>query len=99
MEEKKTIKKTLRGKVVSAKMTDTAVVAVDRYIKHRMYGKYRRTTKRYKAHDPGNTVAVGDSVVIESCRPVSKEKRFRVVGGDGKVAAGKAGAAAGAGGK
>ena len=80
MEEKKTIRKTLRGRVVSVKMTDTAVVAVDRYVKHRMYGKYRRVTKRYKAHDPGNTVSVGDRVAIESCRPISKEKQFRVVG-------------------
>ena len=78
MEEKKN-KKTLRGTVVSAKMQDTAVVTVDRYVKHPIYGKYRRTTKRYKAHDPGNTASAGDVVVIESCRPISKEKTFRIV--------------------
>ena len=79
MEEKKTVKKTLTGKVVSIRMRDTVVVAVDRYIKHRMYGKYRRVTKKYKAHSPGFGLSVGERVRIESCRPISKEKRFRVV--------------------
>lgn len=78
MEEKKN-KKTLRGTAVSVRMRDTIIVAVDRYIKHPIYGKYRRTTKRYKAHDPGNKVSVGEHVVIESIRPVSKEKAFKVV--------------------
>ena len=72
-------KKTLRGTAVSTKMQDTVVVAVDRYVKHPLYGKYRRITKRYKAHCPGNTVAVGDAVTIESCRPISKEKYFQVI--------------------
>ena len=78
MEEQKN-KKTLRGTVVSAKMQDTVVVAVDRYVKHPLYGKYRRKTKRYKVHCPGNTVAVGEQVTIESCRPVSKEKYFQIL--------------------
>ena len=79
-------KKVLRGTVVSAKMKDTAVVAVNRYVKHPMYGKYRRITKRYKAHTTDDTVSVGDKVLIESCRPISKEKHFRVVSSvaDGK---------------
>ena len=72
--------KTLSGTVVSSKMQNTAVVAVDRYVKHPMYGKYRRITKRYKV-DVGDedTVSVGDSVRIASCRPISKEKRFRIL--------------------
>ena len=78
MEDKK-IKKTLQGTVVSTKMRDTVVVAVDRYVKHPIYGKYRRTTKRYKAHNPGNTASVGEKVRIESCRPISKEKHFQVL--------------------
>ena len=78
MEEKRN-KKTLRGVAVSTKMQDTVVVAVDRYVRHPVYGKYRRVTKRYKAHCPGDTVVVGDTVVIESCRPISKEKRFQVI--------------------
>lgn len=72
-------RKILRGVVVSTKAQDTAVVAVDRYIKHPIYGKYRCVTKRYKAHDPGNTVGVGDAVSIEMCRPVSKDKYFQVI--------------------
>ena len=78
MEECKN-KKTLRGVVVSTKMQDTIVVAVDRYVKHPVYGKYRRVTKRYKAHCPGAAIAVGDAVTIESCRPISKEKYFQVI--------------------
>lgn len=78
MEEKKNIK-TLRGVVVSDKMRDTVVVAVDRYVRHPVYGKYRRITKRYKAHCPGNDASMGDRVTIASCRPISKEKYFQVV--------------------
>lgn len=78
MEEKKN-KKTLRGTAVSTKTQDTVIVTIDRYVKHPVYGKYQRITKRYKAHDPGNTVAVGDKVTIESCRPISKEKHFQIL--------------------
>lgn len=73
-------RKTLSGVIVSTNMQDTAVVAVNRYVKHPLYGKYRRTTKRYKAHNPGDSFSVGDQVTIESCRPISKEKHFRVLG-------------------
>ena len=78
MEEKKN-RKTLRGVVVSDKMQDTVVVAVDRYVRHPVYGKYRRITKRYKAHCPGSDVLMGEQVVIESCRPISKEKHFQII--------------------
>ena len=78
MEEKKN-KKTLRGTAVSIKMKDTIVVAIDRYVKHPVYGKYRRITKRYKVHSPGETISMGDKVTIESCRPVSKGKHFQVI--------------------
>ena len=78
MEEKKN-KKTLRGTAVSTKIKDTVVVAIDRYVKHPVYGKYRRITKRYKVHSPGETIGVGDKVTIESCRPVSKGKNFQVI--------------------
>ena len=79
MEEKKNIK-TLRGVVVSTKMQDTVVVAVDRYVRHPVYGKYRRITKRYKAHCPGNPSSLmGERVVIRSCRPISKEKYFQII--------------------
>jgi small subunit ribosomal protein S17 len=71
--------KTLAGTVVSAKMKDTVTVAVSRYVKHPKYKKYIMRTKKYLAHDPGNTKAVGDKVFIRSCRPLSKLKRFIVV--------------------
>ena len=69
----------LTGVVVSTKMKDTVVVAVERYVKHPRYGKYLTKTKRFKAHDAGNTVAEGDKVVIEECAPISKEKHFKLV--------------------
>ena len=72
-------KKTLQGTVVSSKMQSTVIVAVNRHIKHPKYGKYRRVTKRYKAHNPGETIPVGEKVSIESCRPISKEKHFCVI--------------------
>ena len=72
-------KKTLRGTVVSDKMTDTAVVAVNRYVKHPKYKKYMKITKKYHAHNPGNRAKAGESVVIRSCRPFSKTKSFEIV--------------------
>lgn len=77
--EKTTHKKTLQGVVVSDKMKDTVVVLVSRYVKHPKYKKYMTRTKRYKAHNPGNTKREGDAVVIRSCRPLSKDKSFEVV--------------------
>ncbi|MEK7596474.1 MAG: 30S ribosomal protein S17 [Patescibacteria group bacterium] len=73
------IKKILKGKVVSAAMKKTIVVAVERYVKHPRYGKYMRITKRYKAHDEKNERKVGDKVAIEECRPLSRDKKFRVI--------------------
>ena len=59
-------------------MKDTATVAVSRYVKHPKYKKYQTRTKKYLAHDPGNTVQVGDRVTIVACRPISKLKRFKI---------------------
>jgi len=77
--ERTPTKKTLRGVVVSNKMKDTVSVEVNRYVKHPKYKKYRTVSKKYLAHDPGNTAAIGDKVVIRECRPISKNKRFEVV--------------------
>lgn len=71
--------KTLTGVVVSTKMKDTVTVSVSSYIKHPKYKKYYVRTKKYLAHDPGNTVSVGDRVIIRSIRPLSKRKHFEVV--------------------
>jgi small subunit ribosomal protein S17 len=79
MEQKIVHKKTLRGTVTSAKMTDTAVVAVNRYVKHPKYKKYMKITKKYHAHNPGNRAKEGEIVTIRSCRPMSKTKSFEIV--------------------
>ncbi len=71
--------KTLTGTVVSAKMKDTVTVAVNRFVKHPKYKKYVVRTKKFLAHDPGNTKKEGDRVTIKSSRPLSKRKHFIVV--------------------
>lgn len=73
------MRKTLRGVAVSTKMKDTVSVLVTRYVKHPKYKKYRTLSKKYLAHDPGNTVKEGDAVTIRECRPLSKRKHFEVV--------------------
>lgn len=78
-EQKNTKAKTLSGVVVSDKMQDTIVVEVTRYFKHPKYGKYMKKNKRYKAHDAGNTKKIGDTVLIQECRPISKTKTFTVI--------------------
>ena len=75
-----TNKKKLTGKVVSDKMDKTVVVNVMRYVAHKKYGKYYKIDKRYKAHDEQNEYKVGDTVIIEESRPLSKDKHFTVIG-------------------
>lgn len=69
----------LLGIVVSDRMKDTCVVAVTRLKKHKKYQKYYKVTIRYKAHDVGNAHKIGEEVSIEETRPLSREKRWRVV--------------------
>lgn len=69
----------MKGKVVSDKMKDTVVVAIDRFVKHKKYQKFFKITTRYKAHDAGNTRKMGEEVTIEETKPISKDKRFKVV--------------------
>ena len=71
-------RKRLVGVVVSDKMTNTVVVKVVRTKRHRLYNKVIRVSKRYKAHDEGNTCRIGDEVRIVESRPLSKEKRWAV---------------------
>ena len=71
-------KRSLVGRVVSDKMEKTVVVQVQRVTTHPLYRKAIRTSKRYKAHDPEQTCNVGDTVRIVECRPISKDKKFRV---------------------
>ncbi|WP_062305146.1 30S ribosomal protein S17 [Alicyclobacillus sendaiensis] len=67
------------GKVVSDKMDKTIVVAVEERVMHPLYGKTVRRTKKFKAHDENNEAKVGDVVRIMETRPLSKEKRWRLV--------------------
>ena len=71
-------KRSLVGRVVSDKMEKTVVVLVQRVTTHPLYRKAIRTSKRYKAHDPGETCNVGDTVRIVECRPVSKDKCWKL---------------------
>jgi len=72
-------KKQITGAVVSNKMQKTVVVKVERIKEHPRYKKRYKVHKKYKAHDEKGEYKVGDKVVIEECRPMSKEKRWRVV--------------------
>jgi small subunit ribosomal protein S17 len=71
-------KRSLIGEVVSDKMDKTVVVQVKRVTTHPLYHRTIRTSKRYKAHDPGDDCHMGDTVRIVECRPISKDKKFRV---------------------
>ncbi len=71
--------KTLKGIVVSDKMDKTVVVSVSRFVKHPKYGKFYKISKKYKAHDEGNKHKTGDKVEIMETRPISKDKKFKVV--------------------
>ena len=67
------------GKVVSNKMQKTITVAVDRKVKHPIYGKFVNRTTKFKAHDEENTAGIGDTVRIMETRPLSKDKRWRLI--------------------
>ncbi len=69
----------IQGVVVSNKMDKTIVVTVERRKKHRLYHKVVSLTNRYKAHDEANACNLGDLVRIIECRPISKDKRWRVI--------------------
>lgn len=71
-------RKSLVGKVVSTKNTKTIIVAVDIYVKHPLYGKRFKKTKKFAAHDEREEAKVGDIVKITSTRPYSKTKTFRL---------------------
>jgi small subunit ribosomal protein S17 len=72
-------RKVRTGKVVSDKMDKTIVVAVETQEKHPLYGKLVLVTKKFKAHDENNTAKIGDIVKIMETRPLSKDKRWRLV--------------------
>ena len=69
----------LRGVVVSDKMDQSVVVAVERRVRHELYGKIQRRTSKFMAHDPANEAKMGDIVTIVASRPVSRRKRWAVI--------------------
>jgi small subunit ribosomal protein S17 len=71
--------RTLIARVVSDKMEKSATVMVERYVKHPLYGKYIRRSTKLHIHDAENACGVGDKVMIEECRPISKTKSWRLV--------------------
>jgi len=68
----------LEGVVVSNKMTNSIVIETARLVPHTLYGKMIRRHKKYMADDPQNICSIGDQVIIEECRPLSKNKRWRL---------------------
>ncbi len=79
MTEKSKKKKRFIGKVVSDKMAKTVVVEVERLFEHPKYKKKIKRKTKFKAHDPENRYHLGDEVIIEESRPISKEKKWKVV--------------------
>ena len=73
------IRKTRVGKVVSNKMDKTIVVAVENHVKHPLYNKIVKRTYKLKAHDEENTCNIGDIVKVMETKPISKDKRWRLV--------------------
>ena len=77
--EERNLRKVMTGTVVSNKMDKTIVVAVETSVKHPIYGKIVKKTYKLKAHDEENTCKAGDRVKVMETRPLSKDKRYRVV--------------------
>ena len=74
--QKEKLSRTVVGRVTSNKMEQTATVSVERRIKHPIYGKYMRRSKKFHVHDEKNELNVGDMVQIRECRPLSKTKSW-----------------------
>ncbi len=73
------LRKTRIGKVTSDKMDKTITVAIEDHVKHPLYGKIIKKTVKFKAHDEKNECGIGDTVKIMETRPLSKDKRWRLV--------------------
>ena len=73
------LRKTRTGKVVSNKMDKTIVVAIEKHLKHPLIGKFVKRTYKLKAHDENNECGIGDTVKVMETRPLSKDKRWRLV--------------------
>ena len=71
--------RTVQGRVVSNKMDKTITVAVERFVKHPIYGKFIKRTTKLHAHDEGNVCNEGDTVTVRECAPISKSKNWTLV--------------------
>ncbi|HMB25974.1 MAG TPA: 30S ribosomal protein S17 [Patescibacteria group bacterium] len=78
-EKKKEILRQLTGTVIGDKLDKTVVVEVERVLMHEKYKKQYKYSKKYKAHDEKNEYKKGDKVLIRQCRPMSRDKRWRVI--------------------
>ena len=87
MSEIKTSSRTLSGRIVSDKMDKTITVLVERRVKHPVYGKILTKSSKIKAHDDSNDANLGDLVTIAECRPVSKDKAWKLINIDERAAA------------
>ena len=79
MSEQTSSNRTLQGRVVSDKMDKSVTVMVERQVKHPLYGKFIRRSSKVHAHDENNECGIGDLVIVEQCRPLSKSKNWRLV--------------------
>jgi len=79
MSEEQGINRALTGRVVSNRMDKSITVLVERRVKHPIYGKYISRSTKLHAHDEGNECGVGDLVMVEQCRPISKTKTWRLL--------------------
>ncbi len=79
MSEQQEMNRMLQGRVVSDKMDKTVTVLVERKVKHPLYGKFIRRSTKVHAHDEANECGIGDTVMVEQCRPLSKSKTWRLV--------------------
>jgi len=79
MSEERNLRKNRVGIVVSDKMDKTVVIAIEEHVKHQKYGKVIKRTIRLKVHDENNECGIGDKILVAETRPLSKDKRWRMV--------------------
>jgi small subunit ribosomal protein S17 len=79
MSEQQETNRVLQGRVTSDKMDKTVTVMIERKVKHPLYGKFIRRSTKIHAHDEANECGIGDTVLVEQCRPLSKNKTWRLV--------------------
>lgn len=79
MSEEAVVERSLMGRVISDKMDKTIVVLMERQIKHPLYGKFIKRSKKYHVHDESNECKIGDTVTFKECRPLSKSKHWTLL--------------------